>query len=186
VESLTLLRELYQEGAIDIFSDPYVDRREFSAGRVLFIMRSSSNLPAIGDDVAAGLDFAWNVKPVPYEGRDPVNNIYGAGLAVCRSTPEQQLASWLFIKWFTEPSQQNRWVKGSNYFPIRKSCAPELEPFLRTAFNTLKYGKTEPPVAGYEVVRRLIAKATVAILKGSDMDQVLTNLEMEANRTIED
>ena len=74
----------------------------------------------------------------------------------------------------------------SNYFPIRRSGAPELAPFLRAAFNTLEYGKTEPPVAGYERVRRLLVNATLSIMKGADMNQVLTNLELMANQTIED
>ena len=183
-KSMKMLRELYQEDAIGIFSDLYVDRREFSAGRVLFMMRSSSNIPAVEDDVASGLGFDWGAALVPYEEMTPVNNIYGAGWAVCESTPEQQLAAWLFIKWFIEADQQSRWAKGSNYFPIRRIGTPELASFLQAAFNTLKYGKTEPPIAGYEIVRRLMADATISIMKGADMDQTLANLESMANQTI--
>ncbi|MDP6932558.1 MAG: GMC family oxidoreductase N-terminal domain-containing protein, partial [Myxococcota bacterium] len=40
----------------------------------------------------------------------PAPNVYGASVAICRTTPERQLAAWLFLKWFTEPEQQARWV----------------------------------------------------------------------------
>ena len=88
-----------------------------------------------------------------------MQNVYGGSLAVCKSTPAQQLAAWLFIKWFTQPVQQEQWVRGSNYFPVRKSTARSLEPSYRTAYGLLEYGKPEPAKIGYESVRGMIEKA---------------------------
>ena len=184
VETLEMLRALKREGAMELFDDPYLDRREFSAGRLLFLMGSSSRLLAVRSDVEAGLDFSWNVKLIPQKGFAQVNNIFGASLAVGRSTPQQQLAAWLFIKWFTEPHQQNRWVHGSNYFPVRLSTAPELESYFRTAFELLQKGWSEPAVEGYETVRELMVRAMVSVLGGANAGQVLANLEAEANQTL--
>ena len=119
---------------------------------------------------------------LPYTGDHPVQNVYGGSLSVCKTTPAQQLASWLFIKWFTQPLQQEQWVGGSNYFPVRESTARALEWGYRTAYDLLKYGKPEPSRIGYESVRRMIEKAMTDVVEGGDITQVLTQLEAEANK----
>ena len=117
-------------------------------------------------------------------------NVYGASLSVCRATPQQELASWLFLKWFTAPAQQARWVRASNYFPVRHSTAAELEayfekyPRYRTVFGLLPYGKPEPNMAGYQVVRRRVEQIMVEVAQGADIDQVLEELDKDANATL--
>ena len=49
----------------------------------------------------------------------------------------------------------------------------------------LDYGKSEPTIASYQQVRRLIQKAMVAAIEGENMDQVLANLQRAANKTRE-
>lgn len=121
---------------------------------------------------------------MPYQGHRPVLNVYGGSLAVCKSTPEQQLAAWLFIKWFTEPEQQERWVQGSNYFPVRKSTARQLQSYFRTAYDLIDFGKPEPSIIGYERVRGRMEAAMVDVLSGGQMEAVLSKLQREANESI--
>ena len=86
---------------------------------------------------------------------------------------------------------QARWVRASNYFPVRRSTARELEDYFAenpnygAAFNMLDYGKSEPTIASYQQVRRLIQKAMVEAIEGEDMAQVLKGLQLAANKTIE-
>lgn len=184
--ALSLLRGLMGEGAIELFRQPYADRLAFSAGQVLFAIRSSSGLLAFETDIQSGLDFDWDIVSVPHEGPAPVNNIYGSSISVCRATPEQELASWLFLKWFTEPPQQRRWLQGSLYFVVRKSAVRGVQPYQRWTYTFLGTGKSEPSVPGYESVRGRVAKAMVDILNGAvDMEPTLTRLEVEATRTLQ-
>ena len=155
--ALEMLRDLQREGAMELLFEE--KKSAFGKGQVLFAIHSSSRLPFFIGSVESGAGFAWNVAPLPYEGEQPVQNVYGGSLSVCKSTPSQQLASWLFIKWFTQPVQQEQWVRGSNYFPVRKSTARSLEPSYRTAYGLLEYGKPEPAKIGYESVRGMIEKA---------------------------
>ena len=117
-------------------------------------------------------------------------NVYGASLSVCRASAEQELASWLFLKWFTAPAQQARWAKASNYFPVRHSMEKELDayfdqfPRYRIVFELLPFGKPEPNMAGYQVVRRKVEQVMVEVARGADIDQVLERLDREANATI--
>ena len=144
---------------------------------------------AVDDD---GMGFRWDVAAPPHTGDRPVVNVYGASVSVCRTTPERQLAAWLFVKWFTEPEQQARWVRASNYFPARRSTARELDtyfadnPRYRTVYDLLDYGRSEPSVAGYQAVRRLIGVAMVEVAQGGKVDAVLPRLEREANATLEE
>jgi ABC-type glycerol-3-phosphate transport system substrate-binding protein len=123
---------------------------------------------------------------------EPVVNVYGASVAVCRTSPQQQLAAWLFLKWLTEPAQQARWVRASNYFPVRKSTAAALDEYFaknppyRAAYELLEYGKSEPSMAGYQQVRRLIQEAMVEVMEGGDTGRVLKDLEHAANKTLEE
>ena len=59
----------------------------------------------------------WGVAAIPHTTTDPVQNIYGGDIMVTVTTPEQQLAGWLFIKWFTSPEIQAKWDMISGYFP---------------------------------------------------------------------
>jgi multiple sugar transport system substrate-binding protein len=183
--SLSLLRELKEERALALTPDAAASEEAFCTGQALFITGSSSHLSAVSSGVTAGAGFAWNVDILPGErGIPPVGNIYGASIAVCRSTPETQLAAWLFVKWFTEPSQQKRWVQGSSYFPVRTSAAATLDPFFANVFRLMETGRPEPRVAGYQRVRRMMTQSMNTVLAGGNMRQALSMLEERANRTL--
>ena len=192
-KAMGLMVALMKEEAIGLVSEDYGDQVEFSLGKVLFALRSSSGLPffrsAVEED---GVGFDWNVTHLPYDGPRPVVNVYGASISVCKTTPEEQLAAWLFLKWFTEPGQQARWVRASNYFPARRSTSAELagyfekNPQYKAAYELLGYGRSEPSLPGYQQVRRLIQDGMVDIVDGGEMDRVLGNLQAAATRTLEE
>ncbi|MEW6752989.1 MAG: ABC transporter substrate-binding protein [Candidatus Latescibacterota bacterium] len=189
-DSLVLLRQLMRERAAEQMSEEYGDQAEFSVGQVLFALRSSSGLPFFATAVESGVEFDWDVTYPPHSTEKPAVNVYGASISVCRTTPEDQLASWLFIKWFTQPAQQARWVRASDYFPVRRSTARELQtyfaenPRYRSAFELLEYGRSEPSLAGYQQVRRLLEEAMVDVFDGGDVDRILARAEEAANRTL--
>ena len=189
--ALQLLAELQKTGAVEVLGEPNGDTREFGSGQLLFAIASSSGLPFTKKAVNSGAKFAWAVAAVPYEGDRPVVNVYGASVALCRTTPEQQLAAWLFLKWFTEPDQQARWVRASGYFPARRSTAAGLgayfaeNPNFQVAYALLDYGKIEPTAPGYETVRRLIQNAMVDVMDGAELEPLLNRLTRAANTTLE-
>lgn len=189
---LELIQELAQDGAIHIAGERDAELNEFVTGQVLFSQDSSSGLPFYKSGIEdSGLVFEWGVTHPPQTGSRPVVDVYGASVSICAGTPEKQLAAWLFLKWFTAPEQQARWVRASNYFPVRQSTARELEsyfeenPHYGVAFGMLEYGKSEPTIAGYEQVRRLIQEAMVEAIEGGDIEQVVEELQRAANLTLE-
>ena len=191
-QALELMQELIAEKAADLVGDPDEDLAGFAVGDALFVIRSSSNLPFARSAVEeGGLGFRWGVGPLPYEGEAPIANIYGASIAVGRTTPERQLASWLFLKWFTEPKQQARWAQASNYFPVRYSTAAELKPYFaanpryKVVYDLLRYGKAEPSIPGYQLVRRIIEETMVEVGQGGDIGRAMSSLQRRANATLD-
>lgn len=188
-EALTFLTDLIRDGAVEQVTEEGGDQREFSVGQVLFVLRSSSGLPFFATAIKSGVDFDWDIGAPPHETEQPVINVYGASISLCRTTPAAQLAAWLFLKWFTEPEQQAQWVRSSFYFPVRKSAVNGLadafaaNPRYRSAFDLLDFGKAEPSVGGYQQVRKLMEQTLVNVLAGADLDRELDKLQRAAAQT---
>jgi multiple sugar transport system substrate-binding protein/sn-glycerol 3-phosphate transport system substrate-binding protein len=189
-QTLLFLRDLIQNDLAEIVVERYGDKADFGAGILLFSISSTSGIPFIEEAVEAGVKFNWSVAPLPHSTAEPIQNIYGASISVLNSTPEKELASWLFLKWFTDTPQQVRWAKSSNYFPVRKSAAKDLEeyftanPTYKKCFDLLAYGISEPSVPGYDLVRDRIEKSMMDVIKGADIEKVLGILETEAQKTL--
>ncbi|MBN1619441.1 ABC transporter substrate-binding protein [candidate division WOR-3 bacterium] len=59
--------------------------------------------------------------PAPLWGED-VSVISGTNIVIfSKSSPEQQVAAWEFIKWFNSPEVQAAWSASTGYVPTRKS-----------------------------------------------------------------
>ncbi len=59
--------------------------------------------------------------PAPSWGED-VSVISGTNIVIfSRSSPEEQVAAWEFIKWFNSPEVQAAWSASTGYIPTRKS-----------------------------------------------------------------
>ena len=118
----------------------------------------------------------WSVAPLPSVTGTPKQNVYGASVGIPKSTPERELAAWLFLKFYTRPDIQAQWAKFSLYFPTRASVADEMEAFslanptYKKAFDLLEYGVFEPPVPGYDFVRQEVNVYMAAIVDDPSLD----------------
>jgi multiple sugar transport system substrate-binding protein len=143
VDAMTFLQGLFADGCARGIEERFGDQTNFGQGTTLFTVGSSSGLPFYGSAVDEGAGHAWSVAPIPYVTEEPVQNIYGASVSIPRSTPEQELAAWLFVKYYTSPEVQADWAVASNYFPVRASVAEGLADYfesntcLRNSFRPL-------------------------------------------------
>ncbi|MFW5685655.1 MAG: extracellular solute-binding protein, partial [Spirochaetota bacterium] len=194
-DSMEFMVSLYEDGYARKIAERYGDQTDFGNRRVLFTMGSTSGLPFYEQAVDAGEggSFEWSVAPIPYTTSEPQINIYGASVSVPRTTPEEQLAAWLFLRYFSTPEVQAEWVRISNYFPVRSSVAEGLDSYFRDnprfedAFTILQTSNTqaEPPYAGYDEVRDLMEATFNAIIDGADIEESLARLEADANEAHE-
>ena len=196
VEAWTFVQSLFADGCAKLVTEDYGDQTDFGNGTLLFSIGSSSGLPYYKDAVEAdGTGFDWSVGALPHTTPDPVQNIYGASVSIPKSTPERELAAWLFIRYYTSPEVNALWAKASGYFPVRQSVAAqfqdvfEADPVYKAAFDLLPYGKFEPPVPGYDFVREDVINLVMANIVDdptADVKALLDEANAQANQILEE
>lgn len=193
VYAMQAMQDLIASGCANRIAERYGDQNDFARGVNLFYIGSTSGLPFVASAIkeSENGEFNWTVAPIPYAdlgATEPTGNVYGASVSIPKTTPEAELAAWLFVRWMSEPEQQALWATYSNYFPVRASAAAALTDYLAqnpqfaAAFEFLDNTKTEPPVAGYDVVRKSIEEeAFFSILDGADVQSTLDDITAQAN-----
>lgn len=191
LEALTLLRDLVDGGyAYQVFVEDG-DQSDFSQGKVLFIFNSV-------DGAAARPEFEWSIAPFPYSVdaggiARPVVGMSGPTLCLFKTTPQKQLAGWLFIKWLTEPEQAARWAIAGGYFPVRRSALEtevmkayfkENLPYKK-AFDFLEYARMEPAIAGWQEILDALHGAIMGVASGQMSPQeAMDGAVKEADRIL--
>ena len=196
VDALTFLKGMYDEDCAYLLTEGYPDPA-FASRDAIFTSGSSSGMRFYAEGTAtvaaeAGKDpDVWGITAIPHTTADPVINIYGGDVMIPATTPETQLAAWIFIKWYTTPEIQARWAVISGYFATRASSADYLAEYIAgndqygsqysQALDLLKYGNFEPQLISYQSVRDLAEQAFNEILQGADIQTTLDALTEEAN-----
>jgi ABC-type glycerol-3-phosphate transport system substrate-binding protein len=192
VDAMTFLKGLMDDGCAYQLTEGYPNPA-FAARQFLFTTGSSSGIPYYVGDLNTVAEEQgrepdeFNAAALPHTTADPVQNIYGGDVMIPATTPETQLAAWIFIKYYTSPEVQAEWVKASNYFPTRAGTEAFLgdymaeNPVWASAVELLPYGSYEPQLISYQGVRDAAEQAYSAILQGADIQETLDNLNAEAN-----
>jgi multiple sugar transport system substrate-binding protein/sn-glycerol 3-phosphate transport system substrate-binding protein len=112
-------------------------------------------------------------------------------LGVVPSTDEEQMASWLFIKWLTSPEIQARWVKISGYYGTQYSTEKLLteyaseNPVWASGVELAAIGPSEPQTfPAWSSVRRSIDDAAAQLWNATDqveVEKILAELTQTAN-----
>lgn len=67
------------------------------------------------------------ILPYPvFEGGKKLAIQRGAGMCVIKSTPEKEYAAAVFLKWFTSPENNLRFVSSTGYLPVTKEAFGEI------------------------------------------------------------
>ena len=157
-------------------------QNDFGAGKVAFVMESSTGRPFF--KAAMKTPINWSIVSIPQTDPSKAKTVmYGANIAVFKTSPEKQLASWEFVKWFAEAPQTAKWSITSSYMPVRKSAANDStlkqswssgDPQGKQAFDLNGTSQPEPNVRGQQDIRTVIEDAITKILtqKGSPSDSL--------------
>ena len=196
--ALQFMAGLLKQGVARKIPKKYDDQTDFGNGMAAFTLGSTSGLSFYANAVASSKTgpAEWLIAPVPQQAvtSTPAIDLYGASVSVPRTTPERQLAAWLFVRWFSEPRQQAQWAHVSKYFPVRKAAEPlirdmlDADPRFASAWSILKTAnlRAEPPYAGYDLARDAIVAAYSRILDGADVDATLAGLQAQADKIYKD
>jgi ABC-type glycerol-3-phosphate transport system substrate-binding protein len=192
LESLAFVQELVLGGCAVVMTERSGDRNDFGAGDVLFAFGSTSELDKYNSAVVDGAGFGWSVSPLPSSEYLPKMYVSGSVLSVLKSTPEKQLASWLFFQWLSEPEHQARWAEAFSTFPSRLSSLEMMEQFLeerpwyQQAFGFLDFEPaTEPGVVGYGECREALEEMLAGVAKLEEPGAWLTNAAEACEASLE-
>ncbi len=189
-DTMTFMKKLYDDGYGRKIAEKYGDQTDFGVGKVMFTTSSSAGIPYY-DKAVMGSEkpFEWSLYAGPHSTKKPTLNLYGPSVSICKSTPEKELAAWLFLKHYTNTASQTEWVKATNYYPVRKSVKDSLSSYLvenpkyAESFEVLlnSDGYSEPPFIGWDEIRDMLDAGFNAILDGAAIEKTLIDMEMEAN-----
>jgi ABC-type glycerol-3-phosphate transport system substrate-binding protein len=169
--ALSFLKDLYDSGCAWEGSDDN-PLPEFASRQALFATLPLSDLPSLADELArAENQDQWAVIGFPAEGAQPLLTVYGPSFALLGASPEEQLASWLLVKWLASPEEQARFITASGTFPLRTSVSDLLKPYgvahpqWAQAKALLPSASTEPGLASWSVVRWALGDVATQVFR---------------------
>lgn len=177
-------------------------------GSVLSYIGSTAGSNYFPKMITSGKDNEYPIEcmtlPYPYyEGTDPFAVQQGAGMAIVKSDKQHELASALFLKWFTDAEQNIRFAAPTGYLPVKNDAIdfdlikakidedPDNAANLSVAASTKTtiemmkthtlYGIT--PYQGSFDVRNVLDKSLLTVAR-EDLEEV--NLGIKLGSTKED
>ncbi|MBK6791486.1 MAG: extracellular solute-binding protein [Anaerolineales bacterium] len=160
IDAFKFLRELSEancawQGAADPISS-------FANREALFITVSLSDLPNVTRAFASVENRdTWVVLPFPNKNGGSIA-VYGSSYIVMKSTPEEQLAAWLFVRWLLDNEQDARWVEATHLFPLRESTVNLLgdyeknHPQWKQAVELLSQGELQPQLGSWRTIKVML------------------------------
>ena len=152
--------------------DPFA---EFAMRQALFISASLEDLPAVTRAFAAANNTDdWTV--LAYPGKNSrAFAVHGSSYVILDSSPEEQLAAWLFIRWMLDPEQDARLVQATHLFPLRTSTLELLaayqgsHPQWAEAVKLLPDGELQPQLASWRTVKIMIGDGFSDMFRRTDL-----------------
>lgn len=166
----------------------------FAEGNLLYVGATSTSIGFIIDTLK-GKPLNWSVLPWPDGGGAAKQIQFGGVVAITKSTPEKQLASWEFLKWFTDTKQTSRWAALSPYMPLRSSAAKETvltdywtkRPQSKQAFDLIGLSQAGPSMRGYQDVRDAVSEALTKVNTKKDTpENALRDAGTRANNALKE
>lgn len=186
------LRGLYDEGCAWLTTNDAPDT-DFAARRGLFATGSVTDIPYMAE--AFGREpnqDQWTVIPFPSPVNEPSIDVYGPAYVMLSSTPQKQLATWLFIKWLASPQNQAVIVQASSSFPASKTALEALgsyktsHPKWAAAVDLLPDARSEPSFQSWSVVRWAVHDAATQLFRSYFTIDQVPNLVKLLNETAVD
>jgi len=138
----------------------------------------------------AGSNDDWTVLPFPGDHAGLVAE--GPSYSILATTPEQQLASWLFIRWMLSAENQVQWVTTSGLFPMQTSVIETLDNYRNShpqwdqAVSFMDDLTTQPLLSNWRQGKLVLGDAATFIFRtNQDTDQIKAILE-QMNTTIQE
>ena len=133
----------------------------------------------------------WTVLPFPGPQASTLV-AYGPSYNVLQSTPEKQLAAWLFARWLLSPESQAQWVEQTGLFPLRHAVLDLVGSYLLAspqwgaANAALTQAQDVPQLASWRKVRYVLEDGLTVLFQENLTPDKLPALLVEMDSTIQE
>ena len=153
----------------------------FNDGNAVMYIGSTSGSAYVGSDT-----FTWKSAQVPF-GKEKKVIQQGSNMFMFKSTPEEELATWEFMKYLMSPKTTVYWAMNTGYLPVRVSARESADyvAFVASGVNPTKETGTSydgswyifDPVFADSYSYRVAVEAAVeeAIAGTKTVDQAITD-----------
>jgi ABC-type glycerol-3-phosphate transport system substrate-binding protein len=179
VDAAVFLNDLVVSGCT--LTTPSFPNPEFAGRLALFASSSTAGIPFQASAMTdAGNTDEWGAIPFPGPTGDAFVNSFGQMIGIVSTNPDQDLASWIFLKYLTSPETQATWIGYTGYFPSQSTTdvgsRATDDPIWGGALGLLDLGKAEPNLAAHGAVRGAIRDAFDAVANATDREEIVTIL----------
>jgi ABC-type glycerol-3-phosphate transport system substrate-binding protein len=188
LDTFGFLKSIYDEGYIWISRQP--EPFNYFANRYALMYASTlDQIPLqTGWNISTNNLDEWTVFGFPGS-EETVMFVDGPALMISKSSPEKQMAAWLFARHLLEPEVQAELVKAMFTLPVRKSSETYLSEFSsqypqwEEAFSLLEIAQPLPNTKGWGIGQWLLQDAALRIFPGeaTEIPQILDTLDATIN-----
>ncbi|HEX2621045.1 MAG TPA: extracellular solute-binding protein [Phototrophicaceae bacterium] len=180
IETFQFFADLYKDGCAYVPDGPFVNTADFAASLNPMAVGSTAGAPFINGDAVKANDAGgtgvsnWTNTITPYSDDNKTLVAFFRGVVLISGTPEQNLATWLFIKHLASTASQVTWTEKTSYFPYTASGLAGLSEEFLTAnpqFSSVRDLLLDDTVAIYSTPQLLGAREGLA-----EMSNLITNI----------
>jgi len=187
--ALQFLKGLFDDHCAWLSTEP-TPFDSFAGRSALFVSGDLAEVPMANESMSRlNNTDEWTLVPFPGT-TGSVLVTYGPSYSVLKSTPEKQLASWLFARWLLSLENQAQWVEATGLFPLLNSVLDMIGPYRTAspqwdaAVGNLSLAQGVPQLASWRKVRYVLEDGTKVIFQTNiPVDQipsVLTEMDSTA------
>lgn len=173
IAAFTFVKALQREGCAWQVSPGGDALEAFASRQALFATLSLEDFSDQARAFAsAGNRDDWTALAFPGADNDALV-IYGSSYMVFDASGEEELASWLFIRWMLEPENDARWVQATGLFPLRASTVSLLadyeasHPQWADAVALIAGGQLQPQLASWRTVKVMLGDGFDCLFRGT-------------------
>jgi multiple sugar transport system substrate-binding protein len=130
----------------------------------------------------------WTLVPFPGTAGSALVT-YGPSYSLLKSTPEKQLAAWLFTRWLLSPENQAQWVESTGLFPLLHSVLDIVDPYRiaspqwDAAVGDLSLAQGVPQLASWRKIRYVLEDGTKVIFQTNVLVNKIPSILAEMDST---
>ena len=190
IELLNSLKTLYEAGAFGFVENV---EQEFTNGRSAFEMGTTARTSTKIELIQSGFD--WGVTLIPQGDRSDLSTaLWGGNHVMFRSSPEEQLASWIFMDYFADQYAQAIYGAQTGYFPARKSSQNEqvlqanysANPQKEQAFEEVfPHARILTPTPANRLIQDRVGETVTSFLNGNmSAEQAASRMQQQAESAL--